>query len=189
MKLKKALLKGIALFCITLCSNSSLIQAAENPFVADNFEIPRTLENEYFRIKPLTQEVAEQDYKAVVSSMKHLQEMFLVPWEWPQSDITLEDNYTDLGEIQARFINRTSFAYTVLSLDEREVLGAVYFNPANKGGYDADITMWVSQSAKDKGLDSVLFDTVKAWAAKDWPFKNPGYPGREISWADWEALK
>ena len=49
--------------------------------------------------------------------------------------------------------------------------------------------MWVRESAYDEGLDSILFATVKDWISKEWPFKNPGYPGREITWANWKSTK
>ena len=49
--------------------------------------------------------------------------------------------------------------------------------------------MWVRTSVVDQGLDAILFNTIKEWVAKDWPFEKVAYPGREISWEDWELLK
>jgi hypothetical protein len=40
----------------------------------------------------------------------------------------------------------------------------------------------------DKGLDAILFNSVKEWIEKDWPFKKVAYPGREISWENWKTL-
>ena len=94
-----------------------------------------------------------------------------------------------MGWHQKEFQMRSSFAYTVVSLDESEVLGCLYINPTIKGDFDASITMWIRTSMLDKGLDDILFNSVKEWIEKDWPFKKIAYPGREISWADWKALK
>ena len=49
------------------------------------------------------------------------------------------------------------------------------------------IYLWVRKSEFDRGLDRVLFKAVKEWVRKSWPFGNPAYPGREISWETWEA--
>ena len=37
-------------------------------------------------------------------------------------------------------------------------------------------------------LDKELFEIVQQWLALDWPFGNPAYPGRTISWEHWDAL-
>ncbi len=81
-----------------------------------------------------------------------------------------------------------ALAYTVVSLDESEVLGCIYIFPTRNPGYDAEITMWVRQSRVDEGLDEHLFETVKPWIADCWPLENPAYPGRTIAFKDWRAL-
>ncbi len=83
---------------------------------------------------------------------------------------------------------RTSFAYTVVDLEESSVLGCVYIDPTRKPGYGAEITMWVRQSQVDEGLDAHLFETVTSWIEDSWPLENPGYPGRLISFKEWQAL-
>jgi hypothetical protein len=74
-----------------------------------------------------------------------------------------------------------------MNLDESECLGCVYIMPTRKRGYDARIYLWVRKSELDKDLDSILFDAVKEWVVKKWPFNNPAYPGRDIDWDKWEA--
>ena len=49
--------------------------------------------------------------------------------------------------------------------------------------------MRVRESEVSKGLDEHLFETVKKWIDDKWPFKNPGYPGRNIDWQSWNELK
>ena len=35
-------------------------------------------------------------------------------------------------------------------------------------------------------LDESLFETVDNWLQKEWPFKQWAYPGRTITWKEWE---
>ena len=51
------------------------------------------------------------------------------------------------------------------------------------------ITMWVSADIVDDGYDQILYKTVTDWIEADWPFKKPAYPGRSVSWEDWESLE
>lgn len=163
--------------------------AQTKTFVPSDFEVPVKLETQHFRIRMLTVNDVVKDYDAVMASIEHLHGVFGPDSQWPSKDLTLEQDLIDLGWHQKEFLRRSSFAYTVISLDERTILGCIYIFPTNKITFDTEVTMWVRKSAFDEGLDSILFATVKEWISKEWPFKNPGYPGREISWADWESAK
>lgn len=128
-----------------------------------------------------------KDYDAVMSSIEHLRDV------WPQSGwpdgLTLERNLIDLGWHQREFLNRTSFAYTVVTLDESEVIGCVYIDPTRKQGFDAEVYFWVRENRLPSGLDARLNGAVKQWLADQWPFKRCGLPGREINWNIWNALE
>ncbi len=182
--------KGI-FHCIVLLyfifPQSAISQA--NTFVPADFKVPDTLENGHFRIRMLTVNDVVKDYDAVMSSLEHLQEMFLPIWGWPKEDLSLEQDLIDLGWHQKEFQMRNSFAYTVVSLDESQVLGCLYIDPSSKSDFDAEIYMWVRQSEVAKGLDSILFESVKNWIDNKWPFENPAYPIREISLEDWKSMK
>ena len=145
-------------------------------FVPDDFQIPSELENEYFRLRMLTVDDVEKDYEAVMESQELLHNMFGGPW--PSPEFTLKENLVDLKRHQQEFLDRKAFAYTVISLDESRVLGCVYINPTEAVHVDAVIVMWVRQTEYDKGLDDILFNTVKDWIHTEWPFKNVDYPGR-----------
>jgi hypothetical protein len=118
----------------------------------------------------------EKDYEAVMESQDLLHTMFGGPW--PRTGFTLKENLDDLKRHQQEFLDRKAFAYTVISLDESRVLGCVYINPTEVNNVDAVIHMWVRQTEYDKGLDDILFNTVKDWVSANWPFKNIDYPGR-----------
>ncbi|MFT6866924.1 MAG: hypothetical protein ACJA08_001762 [Cyclobacteriaceae bacterium] len=162
--------------------------AQNKPFVPTDFKVPDTLQNEHFRIRMLTVNDVVKDYDAVMSSIEHLKKMFPTS-SWPSKDLTFEQDLIDLGWHQKEFQMRRSFAYTVVSLDESQVLGCLYINPTTKGNYDANLDMWVRASAVDNGLDSILFDSVKKWISEEWPFQKVAYPGREIKWEDWKSMK
>lgn len=119
----------------------------------------------------------EKDYEAVIESQSLLHTMFGGPW--PRDGFTLAENLADLERHQQEFLDRIAFAYTVVSLDESKVLGCLYINPPKKTKADAEIRMWVRQTEFDKGLDPLLFHTVKDWINSDWPFETVSYPGRE----------
>ena len=145
-------------------------------FVSDDFEIPALLETDCFRFRMLSVDDVEKDYEAVIESRELLQKMFGGPW--PRTGFTLEENLADLERHQQEFLDREAFAYTVESLDETRVLGCLYINPTEKTGPDAVVVMWVRQTEYDKGLDPILFQTVKEWICAEWPFSNVDYPGR-----------
>jgi hypothetical protein len=63
-------------------------------------------------------------------------------------------------------------------LDETAVLGCVYINPSQHREIEAEVLMWVRESEYEKGLDSVLFQTVEEWLKDQWPFEKVVYPGR-----------
>ncbi|MHA1912848.1 MAG: GNAT family N-acetyltransferase [Promethearchaeota archaeon] len=162
----------------------------KHQFVPNNFEIPALLETDRFRLRMLSVNDVEKDYEAVIESRELLQTMF--KGTWPRVGFTLEENLDDLERHQQEFLDRKAYTYTVVSLDETKVLGCIYINPPQKyshipefveywkrTGSDAIVYMWVRQTEYDKGLDEVLFNTVKDWINKDWPFRKVNYPGRE----------
>lgn len=157
------------------------------PFVAKDFDVPATLETDSFRLRMLTVSDVVKDYDAVMTSKPYLLDMFEDWGGWPEG-LTLEDNLIDLGWHQKEFMRRTSFTYTVVSLDDARVLGCVYIFPTRKQGYDANITFWARESAEDDPADKALGAAVRAWIESEWPFEAPAYPGRDIPIDEWEAL-
>jgi len=105
---------------------------------------------------------------------------------WPNSDLTHEEDHADLGWHDREFDNRTSFAYTVMSLNEKECLGCFYLYPAGTRGEksmdaDVDVSFWVTQKAYDEGLYEKLYlvitDFLKSWPFKKTAFTNSLIPG------------
>lgn len=177
----------LILIVFLTASHGYLCAQSSNPFVPSDFKVPEKLETEKFRLRMLTVNDVVKDYDAVMTSVEHLQGVFGPHSKWPSHNLTFEQDLIDLGWHQKEFQRRRSFAYTVMNLGESVCLGCVYINPTRKSGYDARIALWVRKSEFDKGLDTILFDAVKEWVVKEWPFKNTAYPGRDIDWDKWEA--
>ena len=160
--------------------------AAPVPFVPPDFTVPQTLETNEFRLRMLTVNDVVKDYDAVMSSVDHCKTI----WPglgWPEG-LTLEQNLIDLGWHQKEFQTRRSFAYTVVTLDETRVVGCVYILPTRKKGHDAEVYLWARQSELAGGLEDRLYEAVRNWVAKEWPFKAAAFPGRGVTWEEWRAI-
>ncbi|MBT9312986.1 GNAT family N-acetyltransferase [Leptothoe kymatousa] len=155
-------------------------------FIPSDFEVPAVLETAEYRLRMLTVNDVVKDFEAVVTSADHLKGIFPPPSHWPDG-LTLEQDLIDLGWHQKEFQRRTSFAYTMMSLDESRCLGCVYFYPSDRPDYDAYALLWVRQSELASGLEERLLADVKRWLAEAWPFESVGFPGRDITWDAWLA--
>jgi len=156
-------------------------------FVQRDFKVPQQLETERLRLRMLKVSDVVKDYDAVMSSAEHLLKTkpFGPNQKWP-TGLSFEQNLIDLGWHQKEFQMKSSFAYTVMNLDESQCTGCIYIEPSNNPNYEAEIFLWVRQSEVENGLDEHLFDSVKNWIAEKWPFEKVAYPGRDVSWKDWQ---
>ena len=157
-------------------------------FIPTAYVIPEVLETDRFRLRMLTVKDVKLDYDAVMTSIEHLQKTkpFGPNHKWPAKDLSFEQDLIDLGWHQKEFQKKSSFAFTVMSLDETECLGCLYIYPSDNPNYDVIIIMWVRQSEIPNGLDKILFSNVKKWIQEKWPFKKVAYPGREVNWDKFE---
>ena len=157
-------------------------------FIPTAYVIPELLETDRFRLRMLTVKDVKLDYDAVMTSIEHLQKTkpFGPNHKWPAKDLSFEQDLIDLGWHQKEFQKKSSFAFTVMSLDETECLGCLYIYPSDNPNYDVIIIMWVRQSEIPNGLDKILFSNVKKWIQEKWPFKKVAYPGREVNWDKFE---
>jgi hypothetical protein len=157
-------------------------------FIPQDFEPPVSAQGDGFILKPLGPDVMQADYDAYMSSIEHLQKTFTRSDKWPREGLTLDDAAEDMASEKRRFDARESFAYAVLTVDGSRERGCVYVRPSGKPGYDAAVQLWVTKAEFDAGFDEVLYAWATEWIDSDWPFDKVAYPGREISWAEWEAL-
>jgi hypothetical protein len=147
-----------------------------------DFDIPLQMQAADYRLRMLTVNDLVKDYDAVMSSQLELQGVFGPQSQWPIADMTMEQDLIDLGWHQKEFQNRSSFAYTMMSLDEVTCLGCVYIYPTYKADVDAQVIMWVRSGSE---LDQQLYADVQQWLTNTWPFHSVVYPGRNVTWSDW----
>ena len=178
----------IPMFFLFAIISSDLFSQSTDPFVPPDFKIPKKLETKKFRLRMLTVNDVVKDYEAVMTSIDHLKGVFGPVSTWPSKELTLEQDLIDLGWHQKEFQRRTSFAFTVMNIEESKCLGCVYIDPTHKIGYDAEVYLWVRKSEFNDGLDPVLYDAVKSGVKEEWPFNKVAYPGREIDWTTWKSL-
>ena len=157
-------------------------------FIPTAYVIPELLETDRFRLRMLTVKDVKLDYDAVMTSIEHLQKTkpFGPNHKWPAKDLSFEQDLIDLGWHQKEFQKKSSFACTVMTLDEVECLGCMYIYPSENPRYDAIIMMCVRKSEVPNGLDKILFSIVKKWIQEKWPFNKVAYPGRDVSWDEFE---
>lgn len=157
-------------------------------FVPDSVTIPTGITAKDFKIRPLTVNDVIKDYDAVMSSIDHLQGIFGPGNSWPSESLSLEQDLIDLGWHQKEFQMKSSFAYTIMTVDESKCLGCVYIDPSEKVEYDAKVVFWVRKSEIKNGLDEKVSLAVQKWLLEKWWFEKVAYPGRHISWQEWESL-
>jgi hypothetical protein len=157
-------------------------------FLPEDFDVPSLVAGLRFRIRPISVHDVVRDYDAVMSSREKLWDQFGAVWGWPRAGLTLEQDLVDLAWHQKEGELRRSFTYAVLTPDEARLLGCVYIEPPKKVGADVDVTFWVRVDEDDSGLEKELEEFVREWLETAWPFESVRYPGRDLSWWEWQAL-
>ena len=151
--------------------------------VLEPFKIPLQLKHPKFIARKLCASDAYLDYLAVMSSIELIQKTR--GGNWPQPNLSFEDDMIDLAWNQREFENRSSFAFTIMNHEETECLGCFYLYPVGFRGEapddsDVDVSFWVTQTAHDQGLYEELYLAIKEWIKKEWPFKKPYWSNKEL---------
>lgn len=155
-----------------------------NLFISENFEPPKSFNNEYFHFRVLEGEVAELDYEAVMSSQKRLQGIFGAGSQWPKSDMTLEENIASLKVHKQEFESRQAFAYSVFNQSNNKCLGSVYIDQSDSTNFQCVVYLWIRDDSIQ--LDNELYKAVRKWLSDEWGFSKVAFPGRSISLENWD---
>ena len=158
------------------------------PLVPPDFVVPDRLDGQGHILRMLSIDDVEKDFEAVMASAGRLRGLLDPSSTWPDG-LTLKEDLIDLGWHQREFTLRHSFAYTVMSDDERRCLGCCYIFPSNAQGYDAVVFYWVRAGADAENRDAELGARLRAWLDCVWPFKRIGFPGRDMPWSEWAAVQ
>lgn len=154
------------------------LTVADLPFVPTDFEPPRALVSDYFRLEPLGPQHNDADHAAWTSSIAHVRSTPGFPdGNWPPPEgMSRDRNLEDLRRHAADFEARTGFTFTVLERVTSDVIGCVYLYPSESTDADVTVRSWVRASHAD--LDVPLADAVAAWLAAEWPWQRVHRPGR-----------
>jgi len=139
----------------------------------ENYQIPTKLTHSKFIARKLCATDNELDYAAWHSSIDLIRRTR--GGNWPTAEMTKEENMIDLSWHQREFEYKSSFAFTVMNLDESECLGCFYIYPFGEGmsstikpesGYDIEVSWWVTQKMFDLGFYKELEKFVKDFIRK-----------------------
>ncbi len=136
------------------------------PIVPDTFEIPQELVLSNCILLPLTIDISELDYAAVMDMLDENGNT-----KYPKH--TLYQNTVDLGYHQKEFQKRASFTYTILNNTKNECLGCLYMYPCDDVEYDVEIDMWIRN--KYSNIEKEVMGKVKEWIKNVWPFEKPKF--------------
>lgn len=145
-------------------------------FVPDDFAVPLELRTPAFVLRPLRVEHNERDHEAWMSSIEHIRATpGFQDRSWPQV-MSLDENAEDLRRHEDDFATLKGFTYTVLDPSGSDVIGCVYIYPGAEDG-TASVRSWVR--ATHASLDRELYERVRVWLSRDWPFRAVEYAPRE----------
>ena len=139
--------------------------------------------------RPISKNDVEMDFEALSNSKEHIRGVFGPDDQWPQNDLSFEEDLIALENHENEHDKRVAFTYTVLNLKKNICLGCIYILPIHSKDYDAQVFLWVIHDAYEKGYDQELYDEVIDWMNSDWPFKNVAYPGRNMDWLKYEQIQ
>jgi hypothetical protein len=147
-------------------------------FVPEDFRVPVGLTDGTFRLEPLSPAHSEMDLAAWSGSVEHIRTTpGFAGRSWPPLEgMPPAQNTADLLRHERDFAVRRGFTYTVLRTLDGVVIGCVYIYPADDAEHDAQVRSWVR--AENADLDEPLYRLVRAWLARDWPFRAPAYAAR-----------
>ena len=139
-------------------------------------------------LRPIREADAEIDYPAVMGSRRRLWQIFGPAWAWPKDTMTIEADRRDLRRHEEEIAAHQSFNYALVDGMETTIFGCVYIDPPERVGADGEVSWWVVDDLVGGDVERALDVLVPQWIAADWPFRQPRYLGRDITWQEWLAL-
>ncbi|WP_186645894.1 hypothetical protein [Fluviispira vulneris] len=149
-----------------------------------------------FIFSKLSEKYAKIDYETVMSSLIEIQEVFGGNENWASSSLTYADNLLSILRHQNDFNEKKAFTFSILSKDTREYLGCIYIKPIKvksdldlrKLYFDAQVLFW-TVTKNNIAIDAEVYKKILKFIKNEWSFKRVAYPGRSISWENWENMK
>ncbi len=145
-------------------------------FIPDTFEVPESVTLGDFRLRMLSIDDLEEDYRAVMESVEDLQGVFGERDKWPEPGLDKRQDLIDLGWHEKEFQIRSSFAYVVEDAGSQKYLGCIYIFPSPSNDCDAEVYGWLRSTEYSKQRQQELKKLVRFWL-QSWPFEKICFPG------------
>ena len=138
-------------------------------------------------LRPISPDDLDIDMPAVMGNQQLLWDKYGEEWGWPPTDMTAEQDRTDLARHAREMVTHESFNYAILPTDESSLWGCIYIDPreteagadAGTSGPAAEVSWWVVPQAPP-GLAAAMLEFVPTWLAESWPFERVDYPFGEL---------
>lgn len=156
--------------------------------VPDDLTLPR-LVTQRFTLERLEPKHLERDFEAIAATGDALDGTIAPPGTIGDvAAFTIENDLTELHWHLREFRRRSSFAFIAIETGTGRSLGCAYINPADRSGFDAEVTAWGRSLDGEPTWDADFFAQIRAWVVTQWPFDNPAFPGRQIPWQAWSEM-
>ena len=166
-------------------------------FVPDDFQVPLGYVWPRGALVPLSGALAAADFAAVSSSAERIRHVFGPTNGWPAAAVTQDENLADICRHEAEFAARLGFTYGILDRDSHAYIGCLYIKRIKsrrsvdhrKRVFDAQVFFWLGEAWQTEVRDAETYRQLDAWLTTAWPFHRHAWPGRSVSWEDWEMAE
>ena len=157
-----------------------------------SFRAPQRVDLDGYTLQLLSAEHAEADYRAVMDSAGRIRGVFGPSNLWPATDLSFEENLADLVRHQQESLANKSFAYAIWR--QAEYAGCLYIKPfksrlehdGRRGRYRELCYLWVTEAFVSE--EAAIYTRCRNWIGSAFPLTGMVWPGRELDWAQWDAL-
>ncbi|MCO5975862.1 hypothetical protein [Ideonella oryzae] len=156
-----------------------------------SFSAPSSASFEGLEFRLLGPEDADADHRAVLQSAPRIRGVFGPTNEWPPANLSFEDNLSDIRRHLAESQANKSFAYSIWR--DSAYAGCLYIKPFKsrlevdhrRQRYKEVCFLWVTNDLVSS--EASVLASCRAWVLASFPVLRPVWPGRDVSWADWDA--
>ena len=155
------------------------------PLLPAGFDVPLEWRGRHCVAVPAAPRWVALDYAAVMASRESLHGLFGAGDDWPQRDLSREQDEADLAWHEDEFHRGASFAYSLFSLDMQRCVGCLYLYPTASLAHDAEAYLWAATTEPEEIREAIENEVIQ-WLEQAWPFQAIAWPGRRISFAEWD---
>lgn len=165
-------------------------------FVPLDFSIPQSYSSAFFRLSPLTVQLAERDYSAILCSNEHIRYVFGPDNSWPAPTLSFSENVADIMRHESQFADRSGFTFAILGARTDAYYGCLYIKriksrldvDLRKKRFGAQVFFWLDVRYSTPELEKALLDEIAQWLDLCWCFGEVAFPGRTIDWDSWAIM-